>query len=155
VADPDNDLATEIQASGDVSGITPTSALWGIGAKLLRFACYGATNAAKAVSGRMISPEEACGKAGIQGQVDEARVQTGITKTRILGSQILLFTSAATSTEDPSNFKTAKGPTEQGTDVAVYVRQISIKQWEIVVECYETEFCATPLGVTLLSITAS
>jgi hypothetical protein len=37
--------------------------------------------------------------------------------------------------------------------VAVYVRQISTKLWEIVVEVYETEFVASTLGVRTLTIT--
>jgi hypothetical protein len=154
-ADPDNDLVTEVQATGDVSGITPNRALWGIGAQLLRFATYGATNTAKAMTGRLLTPVEASSKIGLEAQVDESRYQSGITKARILGSQVILFNAYGTSTEDPSNFKTAKGPTQQGGETAVYVRQLSVKQWEIVVEVYEMEWCATPLGVTLLSVTAS
>ena len=67
---------------------------------------------------------------------------------------VLLFTAMGTSGEE-SNFKSARGPTEQGGRFAVYVRQLTVKQWEIVVECYETEFCASPLGVITLSPTAS
>ena len=44
---------------------------------------------------------------------------------------------------------------QQGGLYAVYVRQLSVKQWEIVVECYETEFCASTLGVRTLTVTAS
>ncbi len=38
---------------------------------------------------------------------------------------------------------------------AVYVRQLTVKQWEIVVECYETEFAASTLGVRTLSVSAT
>jgi len=154
-ADPDYDLANQVQISGDASGITPNSALWGLGAQLLRLQTYGATNAAKAVAGRAMTVVQASQIAGLKGYLDESRYQSGTSKTRITGAKVLLFTSSPTSTVDPSNFKTAIANTQQGGRFAVYVRQLSVKQWEIVVECYETEFTATTLGVRTLSVTAS
>ncbi len=154
-ADPDYDLANQAVISGDSSGIRPTSALWGEGASLLRYQSVGATNAAKAVAGRMITEVEASRKAMLDAKVDSTRYQAGTSKSRVMGSKVLFFTSAPTSTEDPSNFKTAKALTQQGGLRAVYVRQLSVKLWEIVVEAYEAEFCASTLGVRTLSITAS
>jgi hypothetical protein len=154
-ADPDYDLANQAALSGDASGITPTSALWGVGSQLLRFQTYGATNAAKATAGRAMSPAQAAALAGLNAMVDQSRYQAGTAKSRIVGSKVALFTSAPTSTMDPSNLKTAKANTQSGGLYAVYVRQLTVKQWEIVVECYETEWCATTLGIRILSITAS
>lgn len=154
-ADPDKDLADQALLCGDSSGIAPNRALWGSAAKILRFATYGATNAAKAVSGRMLSPEEACVKIGLQAMVDESRYQTGATKTRIVGSKVILFNAYGMNGEDPSNFKTAIGTTQQGGRYAVYIRQLTVKFWEIVVETYETEFAATVLGCRTLTIAAS
>ncbi len=154
--DPDYDLVNEAITSGDATGVQPNSALWGLGAKLLRFRCYGATNAAKAVAGRSLTPEQASLMAGLTGEVDSSRYQSSAAaKSRIMGSKVLLFTGAPASTMDPSNFKTAKGTTQQGGMTAVYVRQLTVKLWEIVVECYETEFCASTLGVRTLSVSAS
>jgi len=144
-----------VQLSGDASGIRPTSALWGEAASLLRYQCVGATNAAKAVAGRMLTEVEASRKALLDARLDSTRYQAGTGKSRVMGAKVLLFTSAPTSTEDPSNFKTAKANTSQGGLRAVYVRQLSVKLWEIVVEVYETEFCASTLGVRTLSITAT
>ncbi len=154
-ADPDYDLANQAQTSGDVTGVTPNRALWGIGAMLLRLQTYGATNAAKAVAGRAMTVVQASAMAGLEAQLDEARYQSGASKSRIVGAKVVLFTGAPSNTMDPSNFKTARGSTEQGGQYAVYVRQLSVKQWEIVVECYETEFCASTLGVRTLSVTAT
>lgn len=155
-ADPDYDLANYAALTGDISGLRPTNALWSLDAKLFRFATYGGTNTAKAMAGRLLSPEEASQKAGLSALVDESRFQSGTSKARILtGGKVLLFTSGPTNTEDPSNFKTAKATTQQGGLRAVYVRQISVKLWEIVVECYEAEYAMTTLGVRLLNITQS
>lgn len=154
-ADPDYDLANQVALSGDASGVTPNSALWGIGAQLLRLQTYGATNAAKAVAGRSLTVQQASAMAGLRGLLDESRFQSGTGKSRIVGAKVVLFTSAPTSTVDASNFKTAIANTQQGGRYAVYVRQLSVKQWEIVVECYETEFTASTLGVRVLSVSAS
>ena len=95
-------------------------------------------------------------KAGVTGKLADVRYQsTAAAKSRVVGATVLLFTAQPASNEDGSNFKTAVGQTSQGGRVAVYVRQLTVKQWEIVVECYETEFCASTLGVRTLSVTAS
>ena len=154
-ADPDLDIANQAKLCGDSSGISPNRALWGLQAKLLRYATYGATNAAKAIAGRSLSPEEASQKIGLQALVDESRYQTGATKAPIVANNVVLFSAYGPSGEDPSNFKSARGMTQQGSRFAVYVRQLSVKFWEIVVECYETEFCATTLGCRTLTVTAS
>jgi hypothetical protein len=154
-ADPDLDLANQAKLAGDASGINPNRVLWGQAARLLRYATYGATNTAKAMAGRSLSAEEASAKVGLAAMVDESRYQTGATKTSIVGSKLVLFNAYSTSGEDPSNFKSAIGATSQGGRYAVYVRQLSVKFWEIVVECYETEFCATTLGCRTLTVSAS
>ncbi len=154
-ADPDLDLANQAKLAGDSSGISPNRVLWGQAPKLLRFATYGATNKAAAVGGRMQSPEEASAKIGLQALVDESRFQSGASKAQIVGSKIILFSAYGMSGEDSSNFKTAIGTTQQGGRYAVYLRQLGVKFWEIVVETYETEFCATTLGCRTLTVAAS
>lgn len=154
-ADPDLDVAKQAKLAGDSSGITPNRALWGVAAKLSRYQTYGATNTAKAVGGRNLSPEEACQKMGLQALVDDSRYQNGASKSTIVGSLVLLFNAYGQSGEDPSNFKTARANTMQGGRFAVYIRQLGVKFWEVIVECYETEFCATTLGCRVLNITES
>jgi hypothetical protein len=153
--DPDYDVANNMQLAGDSSGITPTHALWGRGAQLLRMQAYGGANNPGGYAGRALSPVEASQKLGLEAMIADSRFQAGTSKSRIVGTKVVLFTSAAASTMDPSNFKTARANTSQGGLRAVYVRQLSVKQWEIVVEVYETEFTATTLGVRSLSPTAS
>ena len=58
--------------------------------------------------------------AGLTAMVDTNRYQAGTGKSRITGSKVILFTSAPTSTMDPSNLKTAKANTQQG---ALYARK--------------------------------
>lgn len=151
-ADPDYDLANQSKLAGDSSGVQPNRALWGLGAQLLRFSAYGAQDTAGAFAGRSMSPAEACGKIGLGALVDESRYQNGTSKSSIVGAKVLLFRADGPSGMDPSNLKTARGNTQQGGRYAVYIRQLTTKLWEIVVECYETEFVASTLGLRTLSI---
>jgi hypothetical protein len=151
-ADPDYDVANYAKLSGDSSGVQPNRALWGLGAQLLRFSAYGAQATAGAFGGRSMSPAEACAKIGLGALVDESRYQNGTSKSSIVGAVVLLFRADSASGIDPSNLKTARGNTPQGGRYAVYIRQLTVKLWEIVVECYETEFVASTLGLRTLTI---
>jgi hypothetical protein len=149
--DPDHLVATEAKNSGDITGVTPNRALVGLAAKLLRYAAYGGTDKARGFL-RSLSAEEGMQKIGLEALVDESRFQSGTSKTAIVGSKVLLFSAYGTSAEDSSNFKTARGPTGQGGRYAVYIRQIGVKFWEITVECYETEWVASTLGVRTITV---
>lgn len=149
--DPDLDLANQAKLSGDASGISPNRAIWGLGAKILRFQAYGSQATAGAFGGRSLSIEQAMSALGLLAQVDESRYQAGTAKASILGTKIVLFNAASQSGEDPSNFKTARGTTRQGGRWGVYVREIGAKFTEITVECYEMEWAASVLGVRTIT----
>jgi hypothetical protein len=151
-ADPDLDIANEAKNSGDITGISPNRGLFGLAAKLLRYSSYGAQATAAGFGGRALSPEEAMQKIGLEALVDESRYQSGTSKTAIVGSKVLLFSGYGVSGEDPSNFKTARANTSQGGRFAVYARQIGVKFWEVVVECYEMEWVASTLGVRTVTV---
>lgn len=152
-ADPDYDLAYYAQASGDTVGVTPNRAIVGISADLLRFQAYGASNTPKGYAGRVLSIVEALAKRGIAAKISEQRYQSSAAaKSRIVGSLVLLFAGEVNSMQDRSNFKTARGVTQAGGRWGVYVRQISTKLWEVVVECYETEYAMSTLGVRTLTV---
>ena len=149
--DPDYDIANQAKLAGDASGVSPNRAIWGLGAKLLRFQAYGSQATAGAFGGRSLSIEQAMSMLGLQGMVDETRYQAGTSKTSIIGTKVVLFNATSQSGEDPSNFKTARGTTAQGGRWGVYVRQIGVKFWEITVECYEMEWVASTLGVRTIT----
>lgn len=151
-ADPDLDIANQASASGDVTGIQPNRVLFGLAAMLLRYSSCGSQATAAGFAGRAMTAEEAMMKIGLEAMVDSSRYQSGSSKTAIVGSKVLLFSAYGTSGEDPSNFKTARGTTMQGGRFAVYVREIGVKFVEITVECYETEFAASTLGVRTVTI---
>lgn len=151
-ADPDLDIANQIVLSGDASGISPNRVLFGEAARLLRFSSYGSQATAAAFGGRGLSAEEGMSKIGLETLVNSGRYQSGVTKTALVGSKVLLFTAMSQSGEDPSNFKTARGTTQQGGRWGVYTRQLSVKFWEIVVECYEMEWVASTLGVRTITV---
>lgn len=152
IQDADLDIANQIVASGDASGISPNRALIGQAAALLRFGSYGSQATAAGFAGRALSAEESFRKMGLETLVEEGRYQSGVTKTALLGSKVLLFSATGQSGEDPSNFKTARGTTAQGGRWGVYVRELGVKFREIVVECYEMEWVASTLGVRTITV---
>lgn len=155
---PDSSLAYERSLSADASGIKPNRILIGETAWQNRIDCLGSLGtganqfAAAAELARTV--EQLGAWLGMDARLDTARYQSGTTKTRLLDNLILMFTgNAGVDMEDSSNFKLAWTACANGTRWAVYVRQLSVKKWEIVVEHYELLFCPSVLGV--LALTAS
>lgn len=151
-ADPDLDMANQIVASGDITGMNPNRVLFGLAAMILRYSSYGSQATAAGFGGRAMSAVEGMQKIGLEALVDSSRYQSGVTKTPLVGSKVLLFTAMSQSGEDPSNFKTARGTTQQGGRWGIYLRQIGVKFWELTVECYEMEWTASTLGVRTVTV---
>ncbi len=158
---PDISLNAEKIACGDSSGIAPNRILIGENAWQTRLDCLGSissgsANAYAAAAMMNRSAAEVGAFLGMEPLLDSSRYQTGTTKTQIVGNNILLLNGqSGVDADDPTNFKLAWTPCQNGQRFAVYVRQLSVKKWEIVVEHYELLFCATPLGVRALSIVTS
>lgn len=159
---PDVDLNNQRIASGDASGISPNRLLIGepawqarlTGLSLMSQASNTNSYAAAAMLNRSV--DEVGAFLGMGTRLDSGRYQSGSTKQSLLGASMLMFTGQdGADLEDPTNFKTAWFPCQNGTRYAVYVRQLSVKKWEIVVECYELLFCASTLGVRYITIANS
>jgi len=157
---PDIDLSNQRLASQTASGINPNRILCGDTAWQYRLAAYSGattgTNQFAAAAALNRTPEDVGAWLGVGAQgfmIDRHRQQAGTGKTEILGANILMFTGLpGVDAEDPTNFKLAWTSCQNGMRYAVYVRQISVKKWEIVVEHYELLFAATVLGVRALTI---
>lgn len=159
---PDIALNNQRILSGDQSGISPNRLLIGEPAWQLRqsgLSLMAAQDNGLSVAVSMMlnrSPEDLGSFLGMGTRLDTGRYQSGTTKQSLVGSRMLMFTGQdGADLEDPTNFKTAWVPCQNGTRYAVYVRQLSVKKWEIVVECYEVLFCASTLGVRVLTIANS
>jgi hypothetical protein len=156
---PDIDLSNQRLLSQTASGIKPNRILCGDTAWQYRLAAYAAaTNAQNqfaAAAALQRTPDDIGAWLGVGANgfmIDRARSQSGTAKSEILGAMILMFTGLpGVDAEDPTNFKLAWTTCQNGQRYAVYVRQINVKKWEIVVEHYELLFAATVLGVRALT----
>ena len=157
---PDELLQSVIINSGDESGIASNRMLMGLNAWQYRRDAYAGattgTNQFAAAAALNRTPEELFTLLKVDGMLDATRYQNQTTKTQLVGANIVLFNAmTGVDQEDPSNFKLAWMNCQNGQRYAVYVRQISVKKWEIVVEHYELLFCASTLGVRVCPITGS
>ena len=156
---PDIDLNNQRILSGNQSGISPNRCLIGEPAWQARLTGLGLISAAAQTNGFAAASmlnrtvEDLGAFLGMGTLLDAGRYQNGANKQSILGSNILMLTGrSGVDAEDPTNFKLAWVPCQNGTRYGVYIRQMSVKKWEIVVEHYEILFCATTLGVRVLAI---
>jgi hypothetical protein len=157
---PDEQLLAAIIASGTNSGIPPNRMLMGLTAWQYRRDAYAnattGTNQFAAAAALNRTFEELCTLLKVDGKMDAARFQSGTTKSELIGPNILIFNGkSGVDQEDPSNFKLAWVNCQNGQRFAVYIRQLSVKKWEIVVEHYEYLFCAAAFGAMYLPITGS
>lgn len=152
--------AQKILAANE-SGINPNRILIGEQAWQTRLACLGSitsgANPYAAAAELARTPDDVGAFLGMEPLLDGGRYQSGASsKTQLVGDKIILFTGRnGADAEDPTNFKLAWVACQNGMRFAVYIRQLSVKKWEIVVEHYERIFCASTLGVRVITIAAS
>ena len=153
---PDIDVANQKILSANATGIKPNRLLYGESAWQVRITAYGLSNSLSAAAGLARDINGVGALLQMQAMIDAGRFQNGGTKSQIIGSNILLFTGmAGAQPEDPTNLKLAWTNCQTGMRFGVYVRQISVKKWEIVVEHYELLFAASVLGVLVLPVSNS
>lgn len=153
-AQPDIALNAQIISCADSSGIKPNRMLVGEQAWQYRLANYGGQENAGATAALGRNVAQLGQFLGIETMEDSSRYQNGASKASILGAKIILFNGRpGVMEEDPTNFKLAWVPCEGGTRYRVYVRQLTVKKWEIVVEHYEKLFATTTLGCRVVTIT--
>ena len=156
LSQPDIELNAQKIASADSSGINPNRLLYGAAGWQLRLQALGGQNNAGAYAALARNVDAVGDMLGMQAMMDSGRFQNGSGKQQIIGSRLLMFTGQAGVNEsDPTNFKLAWVPCEGGTRYRVYIRQMSIKKWELIVETYELLLVASVLGVRVGTIAAS
>lgn len=157
---PDIALNAQKITAADESGLNPNRILIGENAWQTRLNCLGlvtsGANQYAAAAELNRTPEQLGSFLGAELLLDDSRYQNGASKSQIVGAKIILFNGRnGVDLDDPSNFKLAWVPCQTGQRFAVYVRQISVKKWEIVVEHYEVLFAATTLGCRVITIASS
>jgi len=139
-ADPDDDLMSLVDASGDLIGFNPNRIYSGSAAWQKRVRAFRAQDNAGARASAMMTPDQVAAWLGIdQLFVSKSRYQsTATAKAKIVGSQLVAFQaeSGMMAKEDASNIKRFVSRCGDGSFRRVYVREISEKLMGITVERY-------------------
>lgn len=154
-ADPDQDLIDQRIAAGDTVGIGFNRVAYGETAYSKRVRAFRSQNNAGSTASAMASMDQLAGLIGVdEARVIKARYQaTASAKSQIVGNKVLAFyAEEGQSLEDPSNIKLCQSPCANGQDYQVYIREISTKLWEVVVENYDLILIPSILGVRQLTI---
>ena len=149
--DPDQDVLSELIAAADITGIAPTTALYGQTAWNKRGLAHRAQNTAGGFASAMLTPEALAGILGVDRVVKTgARYQSAAAaKTQIVANLVLLYmASDEQSTDDPSNIKRF---VSNGGDFKVYIEEHT-KSFEISVETYELIKIISTLGIRQFTI---
>lgn len=157
-ADPDQLVILSKIAATTASGIPINRVGYGETAWAYRTASLrGNANAAKWSSAGM-TPEQLAGFLGVDTvNIPRERIATSMTaKAEMVGNLVnLFFAQANPDRMDSSNIKRFVSNCSNGGLYQVYVRQISTKLWEVVVECYEKTTITSTLGLTQMTVTQS
>lgn len=157
-ADPDQDMIAALIAGQTASGIPLNRVGYGHTAWSYRTASLrGNANAAKWASAGM-TPEQLAGFLMVDAvNVPKERIATSMTaKGELVGNLVLAFYAQASADRtDASNIKNFFSNCTNGGRYGVYVRQISTKLWEVVVELYEFTTITSTLGILQRTVTQS
>jgi hypothetical protein len=155
-ADPDQDVINYRIAATTVSGVPLNRIGYGDTAWATRTASLrGNNNSAKFASAAM-TPEQLAGMLAVDTvNLSKERQAISMTaKAEVLGNLVLMFFAQSNPDRmDPSNVKRFISNCSTGGKYATYVRQISTKLWEVVVECYEKTTITSSLGMQQLTVT--
>lgn len=153
--DPDQDVVSDLVTAADSGGVRPNRIGYGDTSWSKRLLSHRAQNTAGGFASAGLTEEQLSAFLGVdQVHRTAARYQSAAaTKTQVVANLVLMFNAQANlSVEDPSNIKRFVSATQTGGDMAVYVRQISTKLWEIVVEHYELQAITSTLGIRKFTV---
>lgn len=157
-ADPDASVNDLLLATANAVGFRANRAGYGDTCWSYRFkSLRGNANAAKWATAGM-TPAQVGSLLGLQGvNVSQERYAASMTALQeMVGNLLVLFyAQSGVSRMDPSNIKRFVSNCDSGQRYATYVRQISTKLWEVVVECYERTTITSTLGIQQYTVSDS
>lgn len=155
VADPDGDLALDIDLGGDSRGIDSNTVLFGGGAWLKRFRAMGPRTGREALAERSFTPAQVATLVGAdQCLVSKFRYQSSSTaKTKVVADKVYsYYTKKGAMMDDPSNVKRFYTAVPGGGMFRVYVQPL-LKRTLVTVEHYSRVALTSSLGIRKLSVT--
>lgn len=154
-ADPDGDLVSAIDGSGDDRGINANTVLFFGGAWLKRFLSLGLGSNPARFTTRNLTPDQLRELVGVDRLIkSNFRYQSSATaKTKIGGDKVYSYYSkAGAMPDDPSNVKRFITSVPGGGMMRVYVEPV-LKRTKISVEHYSTIDCTSTLGIRKIAPT--
>jgi len=151
---PDADVLSEIDTSGDARGINANVVLYGGGAWVKRLSCLLLTTSTAAGPMAPLTAEQLASWYGVDSVLLSSfrRQSTSSAKAKVVGDTVYIYhVRKDAMPDDPSNIKRFVTLTDAG-QFRVYVEQ-RLKRWLLTVEHYSRLVCTSTLGIRSLAIT--
>lgn len=148
-ADPDGDLMSAINLSGDARGIDPNVVLYGGSAWVTRFLSLGVGSNAARHQTRNLTPDQLRDLMGVEKLVkSKFRYQSSATaKAKIVAGKVYVYyAKPGAMPNDPSNIKRFVTAVPGGGMMRVYINSIR-KRTEVCVEHYSRLVLTSSLGI--------
>jgi hypothetical protein len=153
--DPDFDVLSKIEASGDIRGIDANLILYGSTAWRKRSLSHRAQNTAGGFASASLTPDELAELLGVDRVVlSKERYQSSASaKTQVVANKVeIYYAMDGISKDDPSDIKRFVSAVDGGGFVRVFVQVVNAKRTDITVEHYSNIVMAGNLGVQQLTI---
>jgi hypothetical protein len=148
-ADPDGDLLSAVDLSGDARGIDANTVLYGGSAWVMRFMSLGlGANAARHAT-RNLTPQQVAELVGVEQLIrSRFRAQTSATaKSKLVANKVFVyFAKKGAMPDDPSNIKRFVTAVPGGGYQRVYIEG-SMKKTMVCVEHYSRLVLTSPVGI--------
>lgn len=154
-ADPDGDLVSAIDISGDARGVDANTILYGGSAWVTRFLSLGLGANASRHQTRNLTPQQLAELVGVERLVkSKFRFQSSATtKTKIVAGKVFLYyAKAGAMPDDPSNIKRFISSVPGGGAMRVYIEP-RLKKTLVAVEHYSRLVLTSPLGIRKIAPT--
>ena len=156
-SDPDGDLMSAIDLSGDARGINPNIALYGGGAWVKRYLGLGVDANSGKFASRSLTAAQVAQLMGLDNVlVSNYRYQSAAaTKSKVIGDKVYTYyAKKGAMTNDPSNIKRFVTAVPGGGLMRVYI-QPHLKRTMVAVEHYSRIALTSSLGIRQLVVSYS
>ena len=155
--DPDGDLLTQIEASGDARGLDSNVAIFGSTSWRKRLLNYRAQLTAGSIGSlsKAQTPQELADMLGLDRIIlSKERYQaTASTKSQIVANKVIIYMAyAGVGKDDPSDIKRFVSAVDGGGFLRVYVQRMNAKSTDITVEHYSNLVTPDTLGMQQLTV---
>jgi hypothetical protein len=153
--DPDFDILSKIEASGDDRGLDSNTILFGSTSWRKRALSHRAQNTAGGFASASMSPMELAQRLGVdQVIVSRERYQSSASaKTQIVANKVIIYMAyPGVGKDDPSDIKRFVSAVDGGGFLRVYVQRMNAKSTDITVEHYSNLVTPDTLGIQQLTV---